>query len=365
MNKILIFFVLSVSTISSFASTFNVFKISIINPSKITSDWDGDGLANDIDPDDDNDGIIDSEDTEPFSVPTKSEIITPEITGFIANPVSYFLNDNVLLSWNINNETETKLYDDDLLTNQIADVTGLTEFTVTPIGDKNYYLDAVGDTKSVSVFQYKEDSISCTNWSPDESNYNIGVNFTQSRVCTVYYSSNEPSTKSINNTEYRTATGTMYVYNGGKCSNNTITNDDVNELNRWSGFSYTMSQWCNMTQLSITDNSNITEIPDVIVSLSNLDDLLLYRNEISYVTTRLSELTKLWRVIISGNNITTIPESLWTMPDIAIIDVGNNNISSLPITKINSKTLDYLYVRGNPASPFQSSICNNVVRCYN
>lgn len=364
-NKIIKFSLCALMTTTMSVEALNVFKLGIINPTRITNDWDGDGIPNNEDPDDDNDGINDEDDSEPLTRVGNSSTPNATINNFNADPISYFSGDSVRLYWSIDNEKTTNLYDDPILTNKISEVTGLTEFNVTPIGDKEYYLDAEDDLLSVNIYEYIESSRDCGNWTPSESNYAINQTVSQTRSCNVDYLSNEPSSITRLESESRTVYGTQYVYNGGKCSNGTITDEDVDELNRWSGLSNTKTQWCNLTELDIRNNAGITEIPDVIVSLSNLDDIVLVRNNISYITPRINELTKLWRFIIGFNNISSVPNSLWSISSLKVVDLGDNNISSLPISNINNANLEYLYVRGNNGSPFNSSICNGIQLCYN
>lgn len=131
------------------------------------------------------------------------------INSFTANPVSYFNWENVILSWNVNNAGDLNIYDDNLLTNHIANVSGMSSYSINPTGDNEYYLDAIQDTSSVRVYEYIEQNRVCDLWTPDESTVGEGLSFNQTRDCTVDYASSEPSTRTINSTEERVSTGTM------------------------------------------------------------------------------------------------------------------------------------------------------------
>lgn len=65
MKKIALTIMISFLTTASVAE--NVFNHQIPQPNLITNDWDGDGLTNDVDTDDDGDNIPDTEDDNPFS----------------------------------------------------------------------------------------------------------------------------------------------------------------------------------------------------------------------------------------------------------------------------------------------------------
>lgn len=67
MKKILFFIAITSIALASSVTQANIFKYKIPQPKLITNDWDGDGQSNDVDTDDDNDGIIDTNDDNPFS----------------------------------------------------------------------------------------------------------------------------------------------------------------------------------------------------------------------------------------------------------------------------------------------------------
>lgn len=66
-KKILLSVLISVPLASSALTLNEIFRFKIPNPSLITNDWDGDGIPNNEDTDDDNDGIDDTVDDDQFS----------------------------------------------------------------------------------------------------------------------------------------------------------------------------------------------------------------------------------------------------------------------------------------------------------
>lgn len=67
MKKILFLIAITNIALASSVTQANIFNYKIPQPKLITNDWDGDGQSNDVDTDDDNDGILDTNDDNPFS----------------------------------------------------------------------------------------------------------------------------------------------------------------------------------------------------------------------------------------------------------------------------------------------------------
>jgi hypothetical protein len=65
MKKIILTLLISTISIYSFAG---IFQSSIPQPDFMSNDWDGDGDPNITDPDDDNDGVLDDDDSNPFDL---------------------------------------------------------------------------------------------------------------------------------------------------------------------------------------------------------------------------------------------------------------------------------------------------------
>lgn len=61
-------------TSSLSAMSANLFKIPIPQPDFVSNDWDGDGIINSIDNDDDNDNELDVNDSTPFGGRPKSSV---------------------------------------------------------------------------------------------------------------------------------------------------------------------------------------------------------------------------------------------------------------------------------------------------
>ena len=209
MKKIILSITISILGFSTLSYADLNFRFSIPQPNFVSNDWDNDGQPNEIDPDDDNDGLNDTEDSIPFGRGGQSS--TPDVTvnSFDANKNSYFSGETLTLSWNVDNIRSLNLYDDALLTNHLGDVTNQNSISVSPTGDMTYYLDTETGVSQVSIFEYQETNRSCNAWTPEASTITSGTTFTQTRNCTIDYSSNEPSTTSVSTTESQQALGTL------------------------------------------------------------------------------------------------------------------------------------------------------------
>lgn len=226
------------------------FRLGIKSPSFISSDWDNDGLNNEVDNDDDNDGIEDSNDSTPFGRGGQSSVENVKVNSFNSNIISFLENEVVTLNWDIENERSLNLYDDEYLTNLISNVNNLNSYNVNPVNDTTYYLDTETEVVETTVYKYNENSRSCGGWTPDKSTVDAGQSFQQSRNCNVYYVSNEPNSRTISLTEYRTETGTRSNY--GFTANDTFLVRFENNNISNNGY----AQFISMTEMKIFDSNN-------------------------------------------------------------------------------------------------------------
>jgi hypothetical protein len=186
--------IIALLTLSLNSFSEGIFKKKIKFPIKITNDWDSDGVINSNDPDDDNDGINDVNDRKPFGKIIKRERIIEEVyvIGFYTDKESYFKNEDVILSWEIENPRSLNLYSDVNMSVFVEDVTSKNSVVVNPVGDVTYYLDAEKSVSNVSVYEYTLVSKSCALWLPLPVIENAHLAYQQTRLCNLYYSSQEP-----------------------------------------------------------------------------------------------------------------------------------------------------------------------------
>jgi hypothetical protein len=251
MKKIILSIIISSISISALAG--GVFNMQIPQPDFVSNDWDNDGDPNSTDPDDDNDGINDEIDSFPFGQSGQSSTPNVIVNSFSSDKISYFPNEDITLSWSIDNIRSLNIFDDILLTSHIADVTSQTSIVTSPIGDATYYLDFETGVSSIQVFEYKVDTTVCSDWSPDASTITSGQSFLQTRSCNVLYSSLEPNNNTIQVDESKSEIGT---WNGEVCGGSSrtwgyysISGDFVTPAISWNG------NWLNNYATTMHKNS--------------------------------------------------------------------------------------------------------------
>jgi len=107
-------------------------------------------------------------------------------------------------------------------------------------------------------------------------------------------------------------------------------------------------------------NSQITEIPIELFSLTNLNAMNFSNNEINFLPNMFDLLDSSFRIIdFSNNNLFSIPSSIFDLSEIEFINFNNNMIESLPLEICNL----------NPAisvSLLENNLCiqDNVPECF-
>ena len=69
--------------------------------------------------------------------------------------------------------------------------------------------------------------------------------------------------------------------------------------------------------------------------------------------------SKFNKVILSNNNLTSVPNSLWGNPFPRWLELDNNNISEIPSSKRNAKTLQALLLSNNSLSSLPAAMFVN------
>lgn len=206
MIKIILSILISSISIGALASI--TYNISIPQPDFISSDWDNDGIPNKEDNDDDNDGILDENDESPFDHTGQNSTPDVIVGGFHINKTSYFENEELTLTWNVDNVRSLTLFDNFSLLVDVTDDVDST-FVVSPYGDVIYSLDSETSVSEVSAYQFSETDRNCEAWTPLPSTVTFGEYFDQNRDCVVDFSSNEPSTAQITINEVQPSEGTL------------------------------------------------------------------------------------------------------------------------------------------------------------
>ena len=81
------------------------------------------------------------------------------------------------------------------------------------------------------------------------------------------------------------------------------------------------------------DNNNLTELPKSIGSLSNLQELQLEYNNLTILPESIGSLSNLKYLSLSYNNLTSLPESIQSLSNLKYLSLEKNKLTSLWVDK--------------------------------
>lgn len=94
----------------------------------------------------------------------------------------------------------------------------------------------------------------------------------------------------------------------------------------------------NLNLLNISD-TNLQHLPDGISNLKNLQSLLLFGNEISTISDSIAGLEKLKVLDVSRNKLNGIPDGIGELKNLATLNLSHNAITHFPALKSSEKLL--------------------------
>lgn len=100
------------------------------------------------------------------------------------------------------------------------------------------------------------------------------------------------------------------------------------------------------------DLNCITEIPEWISELTNLEVLNLSYNSIAYVPSRITQLKKLRKLYLTGNRIEIITQDIDKLTNLEVLWLGCNRTSLLPESIKSHHNLKELWLDGLPGSEY-------------
>jgi hypothetical protein len=357
MKKILLPII--ISSLYNVAIADMTFNMSIPQPDYISNDWDNDGIINSEDNDDDNDGILDENDSNPFDHDGQSSTPNVIVKGFHTNKTSYFIDEDVTLSWNVDNIRSLSLYDDFSLSNLISDVTDQSSILLNPIGDVTYYLDSETNISELSVYQFHETDKNCELWLPLPSTIGFGEYFDQNRECTLDFSSNEPATRQLTINEIQSSEGTLL--------DPVVNSFESTKLSYYPGEELTLI-WSvdNIRSLNLYDNIDLLEENHIAnVTSSNSINITPFGDKTYYLNTEVSVPS------VSVFEYTTAPQICTTwLPNTSSVFEGQNvnqsrtcsitHTSNQPSTIVDTTEEDQI-VSGTKLSPVINSFSPNKI----
>ena len=94
----------------------------------------------------------------------------------------------------------------------------------------------------------------------------------------------------------------------------------------------------------------LTSLPESIGSLSSLNTLYLWENQLNILPESISNLTNLSILDLSGNQLTSLPESICNLTKLNSLNLIGNQLTNLPRSIVNLSNLTELQLDRNPLS---------------
>jgi hypothetical protein len=250
------------STLSLAALSQGIFNMAIPQPDYVSNDWDGDGEINSVDLDDDDDGILDVNDSTPFGGSPGGSITPP----YVYNGDT--CADDGLL---------TQLSADELnswsgLTHSPAAWCGLTVLVLTS-NNFNFVPDIIGGLSNLDELH-------------------IG---------------NQTGLTALPN-----SIGALTDLTRLHVNNNNLV-----------AIPKTIKNLVNLTHLYVSYNQLI-EIPDILGDLSQLKFFFANNNQIATMSDTISELVALTHLDLTVNQLNTIPDSINSLSNVSYLQLHTN-----------------------------------------
>jgi len=118
----------------------------------------------------------------------------------------------------------------------------------------------------------------------------------------------------------------------------------------------------NLKNLSII-NCQLSYIPESLYDMKSINILNLNKNQIKYISPKIKNLTNITDLYLSFNFIEIIPDEIGECIKLKNLCISNNLIENIPKTIGNLKKLKFLYVENNQLSSLPSELtdCNNLL----
>jgi Ras of Complex, Roc, domain of DAPkinase/Leucine rich repeat len=97
--------------------------------------------------------------------------------------------------------------------------------------------------------------------------------------------------------------------------------------------------------------NHLTTLPEWLGQLTQLQSLELADNQLTVLPEWLGQLTQLQSLYLHGNQLTALPESLGRLTQLRELYVSNNELAELPKTLVHLYQLKVLQLNSNPLNP--------------
>ncbi len=112
------------------------------------------------------------------------------------------------------------------------------------------------------------------------------------------------------------------------------------------------------TKILMLHNKNITEIPDSIGQLTNLETFMIGNNKINKISPEIGKLTKLRGLDLGINNLTSIPPEIGKLTNLVELSLDNNQLTSIPSKIGKLSKLETLNLGDNKLTELPPEITN-------
>ncbi len=114
------------------------------------------------------------------------------------------------------------------------------------------------------------------------------------------------------------------------------------EVKDWFGITV---EECRVTQITLTLNNLVGEIPNEIGNLSNISLLNLQANQLSIIPPKIGDLTNLSVLRLNSNQLSELPPEIGDLTNLSVLYLNSNQLSELPpkigdLTNLSDLNLD-------------------------
>lgn len=117
------------------------------------------------------------------------------------------------------------------------------------------------------------------------------------------------------------------------------------------------------TELDLSE-LGLTDLPPQVWSLTNLENLNLFGNELETLSSEIGNLINLERLTLSGNELSSLPSEIGTLNSLIELSLSNNELNNLPTEIGTLNNLIWLSLNGNKLERLPSEISNLSNLCY-
>ncbi len=112
------------------------------------------------------------------------------------------------------------------------------------------------------------------------------------------------------------------------------------------------------TKVLLLQDKKITEIPDSIGELTNLETFMIGNNKINKISPKIGKLTKLRGLDLGINNLTSIPPEIGKLTNLVELSLDNNQLTSIPSKIGKLSKLETLNLGDNKLTELPPEITN-------